>query len=226
VVIPARNEAAYIRGALESVSGQTAALDELEAVVVDNGSTDATCDVVERFRSEHSHPAVTLVHHDPPGVAGAKNCGARVAQGSVLLFLDADSRMASDLAQRIAEREAAGWAAASVRIVADSADLLDRAFFELIEFGKVRFNIRAQMFYCARDAFVRLGGFDERLRVAEDRDFILRLQRSGTTVCHLSESYIATSPRRLRRLPARLGMLTMLTRWALANKGIGRQWRY
>ncbi len=225
MVIPARDEAAYIRGALESVSGQTAALDDLEAVVVDNSSIDATCEVVERFRAEHPRPAVTLLHHDPPGVAGAKNCGARAARGRLLLFLDADSRMAPDLAQRIAEREAAGCPAASVRIVADSMDPLDRAFFELIEFGKVRFNIRAQMFYCARETFVRLGGFDERLRVAEDRDFILRLQGSGTTVCHLSDSYIATSPRRLRRLPGRLGMLTMLARWALANKGVGRRWR-
>ena len=213
-------------GALQSVADQTLALNELEVVVVDNGSTDGTSEAVERWRDKHRTLDTKLVRHEPAGVAGAKNRGALEARGSLLLFLDADSRMAPDLARRIVERHAAGCAAASIRVVADSTDLLDRAFFGMIEFGKVRFNIRAQMFYCERATFLALGGFDERLLVAEDRDFIQRLQRAGMDVCHLSESYIATSPRRLRRLPVRLGMLTMLTRWALANAGLGRRWRY
>jgi glycosyltransferase involved in cell wall biosynthesis len=88
------------------------------------------------------------------------------------------------------------------------------------------FGIRAQMFYCARETFLHLGGFDETLALAEDREFLARLAGAGIPVCHLMESWIATSPRRLRRLPWRLGMLTMLLRWALANWGIGRRWRY
>jgi glycosyltransferase involved in cell wall biosynthesis len=212
--------------ALESIADQTTEPGELEGIVVDNGSTDATREIVECFQAQYPRLKVTLIEHDLQGVAGAKNVGAKHALGRLLLFLDADSRMAPDLALRIRERYATGCSAASIRIVADSPDRWDRAFFDLLEFGKVHFNIRAQMFYCERATFLELGGFDERLQVAEDRDFLVRLERSGVTVCHMSESWIATSPRRLHRLPGRLSMLTMLGRWALANKGIGRRWRY
>ncbi|MFI5270356.1 MAG: glycosyltransferase, partial [Chloroflexota bacterium] len=88
------------------------------------------------------------------------------------------------------------------------------------------FKLPAQMLYCERDSFLRLGGFDEELRLAEDRELLVRLMHAGVSVCRLTESQIATSPRRLRRLPGRLGMLTMLLRWALANWGIGRAWPY
>lgn len=226
VIIPARNEERYIKAALASAAGQTLPISQLEVIVVDNGSTDETRAMVEAFRMAEPALALTLLQHDQPGVAGAKNRGAAASRGRYLIFLDADSRMAPDLGQRILEQACRGHAAGSIRVVADSRDRLDLAFFELMEFGKVRFGIRAQMFYCERAIFWQVGGFNERLQVAEDREFLARLQRSGFPVCHLQKSEIATSTRRLHRLPWRLGMLTMFGRWALASQGIGRQWTY
>ena len=226
VVIPALNEARYIQAALASVAAQTWPVALLEAVAVDNGSTDGTREVVQAFMAGEPHLAVRLVDEPAHGVARAKNRGASVARGRWLIFLDADSRMAPDLVERVMLRTRQGHPAGSVRVVADSHDILDRAFFDLIEFGKVLFGLRAQMFYCEREPFRGCSGFDEHLRLAEDLEFLARLERAGVPICHVTESWIATSPRRLHTLPCRLGMPAMLARWALAKWGWGRRWRY
>lgn len=226
MVIPARNEAGYVGRALASVAQQRWPLARLEVVVVDNGSVDGTAEAVRAFMAQEPRLAVRLVTEPAPGRARAKNRGARVARGRWLIFLDADSRMAPDLVERVVARGGGGCLAGSIAVVADSSDWLDRGFFALMELGKRLFHIRAQMFYCDRALFERFGGFDERLHLAEDREFLRRLQRAGVAVCHLTESWIATSPRRLHRLPLRLALLTTFVRWALAHVGIGRRWRY
>lgn len=212
--------------ALASVAAQTWPLDKLEAVVADNGSTDGTSAAVRAFMAREPRLAVHLVCAPIAGVSRAKNRGARAAHGRWLLFLDADSRLAPDLVERVMARAGSGCPAASIRIVADGRDPLDRAFFGIVEFGKRLFGLRAQMFYCPREAFLELGGFDEALVLAEDCDLMDRLLRAGIPIGHLSESWIATSPRRLHRGRWRLGMLTMFARWALAKRGVGRRWRY
>lgn len=226
VIIPARDEEDYVAAALASVAAQTWPLDRLEAVVVDNGSTDGTTATVRAFMAGESRLAVRLVCEPVAGVARAKNRGAREASGHWLIFLDADSRMDRRLVERVVRRAQATHPAASIKIVADGRDPLDRAFFGLMEFGKRLFGLRAQMFYCPRESFLRLGGFDESLALAEDCDLLDRLHGAGIPVGHLAESWIATSPRRLHSGAWRLGMLAMFARWALAKGGIGRRWRY
>jgi glycosyltransferase involved in cell wall biosynthesis len=226
IIIPARNEERYIARALASVVRQTWPLADVEVLVVDNGSADATAAAVCAFMEREARLRMQLLHEPIAGVARAKNCGARAAVGHWLLFLDADSRLAPDLIERVVRRGQDKCEAASIRIVADGQDLLDRAFFALLELGPRWFGLRAQMFYCGRELFWRVGGFDETLLLAEDSDFLARLARNGVAVDHLLESWIATSPRRLHRGPWRLGMLKMFARWALASLGIGRRWRY
>ncbi|MER3405017.1 MAG: glycosyltransferase [Chloroflexota bacterium] len=226
VIIPARNEERWIRGALESVVAQRWPPAGIEVIVVDNGSTDGTAAAVQAFAAAHPFLALQLVREPQRGVARAKNRAVSAARGRWLVFLDADSRMAPDLLTQVLAWACRGYPAGSIRIVADSDDWLDRAFFNLLEFGKRLFGIRAQMFYCERELFLSLHGFDETLQLAEDREFLVRVQRAGIPVCHVTTSWIATSPRRLHALPCRLGMVTMLGRWALAYWGIGRRWRY
>ena len=225
VVIPARNEQDYVRAALDSVATQTLPIERLEAVVVDNGSSDGTSDVVRSFAADHPDFAVTLAVEPTPGAARARNIGAKTATGRLLLFLDADSRMAPDLAEHII-KAGQSHRAGSVKIIADSNDRLNRGFFNLLEFGKVLFHIRAQMFYCERGLFLSHNGYNEDLLVAEDKEFLKRLQRAGIDVCHVNSSWIATSTRRLDGAPLRLGLFATFGRWAMGQAGIGRRWRY
>jgi glycosyltransferase involved in cell wall biosynthesis len=236
VVIPARNEEAYLAAAMRSVAEQHYPAASFECIVVDNGSTDGTFAVASSFGQAardggEDAPSMRVESELVPSVGGAKNRGASVARGDILIFLDADSRMDPDLARDVAACRQAGHPAGSIRIVADSTHPLDRGFFALMEVGKVFFGIRSQMMYCDRQLFLSLGGFDPTLHLGEDLEFLKRVKacvRASDTgaVCHVSSSSIRTSPRRLRTLPFHLGMIPMFWRWLLAFLGLGRTRRY
>lgn len=87
VVIPCWNGEAYLAQALGSVLEQSRPVHEV--VVVDDGSTDASLAVAQRF--EASHPGLVRVFSQRSGNAAlTRNLGAQVATGDALLFLDAD----------------------------------------------------------------------------------------------------------------------------------------
>ncbi|WP_051914183.1 glycosyltransferase family 2 protein [Thermorudis peleae] len=226
IVIPARNEERYIGAALASVAAQAWPLERLEVIVVDNGSTDRTAEIVQEFQQQHPSLTVQLLHEPQRGVSRARNRGLAAARAPLVLFLDADSRMAPSLTAAIIACWHRGYAAASIRIIADSPDWLDRAYFELADLAKRLFRVYTQLCYCERALALQVGGFDERLRVSEDYDFLRRVQRVGGRLAFLNDSWIATSPRRLRRWPFRLGMLVMTVQWLLALFGVGRDWPY
>ncbi len=236
VIIPARNEEAFLAAAVRSVAEQQYPAASLECIVVDNGSTDGTFAVASSFAPASSDagedaPSMRVESEPLPSVSRAKNRGASLARGDILIFLDADSRMDPELARDVAASWEAGHPAGSIRIVADSTHPLDRGFFALMEAGKVLFGIRSQMMYCDRQLFLSLGGFNPTLHLGEDLEFLkrvkARVRASGNgAVCHVSSSTIRTSPRRLRTLPFHLGMIPMFGRWLLAFLGLGRTRRY
>ncbi len=228
VVIPARNEALLIRGAMESVAQQRPVPGIVEAILVSNGSHDGTADAARGAADELERPdlAFMIIEEEAPGVARAKNIGAAAGGGELIVFMDGDSRMSPGLLAAVTERAASGERAASIRIVADGRDPVDHAFFWVVENGKRLVRTRANMFWCHREVFRQLGGFDEKLNHAEDLDLLVRAKRAGVRVGHLHREFIATSPRRLHRGPLRLGMFSMLGRWMLGHVGIGRRWPY
>jgi glycosyltransferase involved in cell wall biosynthesis len=224
-------EAEYIDAALTSVVAQDYPMDCLECVVVDNASTDATGRRAQEFAARHGELDLSIVAEPSLGVARAKNRGARQATGGILIFLDADSRMAPQLTRDVVAQHRAGAPAGSIRVVADSDSRLERGFFDLMEVGAVLLGVRSQMFYCDRTLFLALGGFDEMLQLAEDLEFLRRAKgyarnQGKGTIGHIRTSSIATSPRRLRTQPYHLGVVTVFARWALAFAGVGRKRRY
>ena len=134
--------------------------------------------------------------------------------------------MAPDLVERILATHARGARAGSIAIAADQGDLLDRGFFGLIELGKRLFRIHANMLYCTRDAFEAIGGFDERLHQAEDRDLLLRLGQSGLPLVRITDGVIYTSPPRPHEGRFRSGLVRVFVRWSLGHAGIRRDRPY
>lgn len=84
VVVPARNRARLLPRAVDSVLRQT--VSDFEVLVVDDGSTDSTPDVVR----ELDDPRIRYLRQAPAGAAAARNLGAREAAGRWLVFLDSD----------------------------------------------------------------------------------------------------------------------------------------
>jgi glycosyltransferase involved in cell wall biosynthesis len=231
IVIPARNEPDYSAHALRSVAEQRASGVDLECVVVDNGSTDATVSVVRAFQTATPGLPITLISEPEPGIARAKNRGAAAARGDVLLFLDADSWMEQGLVCEVVGQYQMGKPAGSIRVAADSIDPLEQLFFWLTEVGKVLFGIRAQMLYCDRQLFQAVGGFREELLHAEDLDLLHRVRallgaHGRSVMPHVRRHAIMTSTRRLQGGRFRSRLMLTFGRWLLASVGIGREWEY
>jgi GT2 family glycosyltransferase len=86
IVVPVRNQVALTRQAVEAVESALVGSEDVELVVVDDGSTDETADFLE------SRPAVRVVHHDESrGFAASCNDGAAAASGELLVFLNNDA---------------------------------------------------------------------------------------------------------------------------------------
>lgn len=87
VIIPAYNEEKYLERCLKSVVSQT--LDEIEIILVDDGSTDATYSICEEFYQNYSNKII-IIHKKNEGLGPARNTGIEMASGKYIGFVDAD----------------------------------------------------------------------------------------------------------------------------------------
>lgn len=103
VIVPARNEARNIRRSIEALAAQS--YQNLELIVVDDGSTDATPQILKQLQEApkpDSSPEITIINGSalPPGWAGKPHAlyqGFQAAQGEWLCFVDADTFANPDL---------------------------------------------------------------------------------------------------------------------------------
>ncbi len=87
VIIPTWNRVGLLEKAIGSVLAQTRPCDEL--IVVDDGSTDATADLVRTMAALSGHE-IRYIHQENRGAAAARNRGIALAGGDLLCFLDSD----------------------------------------------------------------------------------------------------------------------------------------
>ncbi len=83
VIIPTYNRASFLPGCIDSL--RQSGIEGLEIVVVDDGSTDDTREVIERLQ-----PGLTYVHQNNKMLGGARNTGLRLARGRYVAYLDSD----------------------------------------------------------------------------------------------------------------------------------------
>ncbi len=86
VIIPMYNRAHIVSGAIESVLAQR--LSDVEIIVVDDGSTDVSVDVVKSY--VRKHPNISLFENEHKGPGVARNVGIQHATGEYVTFLDSD----------------------------------------------------------------------------------------------------------------------------------------
>lgn len=99
VVVPCRNQAHFLGAALESIAAQT--WPHVDAIVVDDGSTDATASVAQAS-------GAVVLRQSPLGLSAARNHGLYAADSEYVLFLDADDELVTDAVEtavRLLERE-------------------------------------------------------------------------------------------------------------------------
>ena len=182
VVIPVYNGAAFVTDAIESVLRQKAA--RLELVVVDDGSTDETPQILSDFGDR-----ICTLRQANRGLSAARNVGIRSASGEFLVFLDADDLLPDGYVQRFSEAAAqspeaevfhCGWQAVDFEghpLYGNETPLpLDAdPFHQILLTGSPPIDA----LFLRRSVLPRVGMFDESLALQEDWDFWLRLAVSG-----------------------------------------------
>jgi glycosyltransferase involved in cell wall biosynthesis len=190
VVIPARNAGATIARQLDAVIAQLPTHGEL--IVVDNGSTDDTAEVIDRYLAPGA--AIRRVTAPEPGTNRARNAGIGVARGRYVLLCDADDEVQP------------GWVAGMAAAL-DQADLVGGAVRCIIPAdqpmtaagrGSPRLPVLWDLsspWGCScglrREVWQRMGGFDERMSGGSDEiDFFLRAQLRGSTVAWADDATV------------------------------------
>lgn len=180
-IIPAYNAEPYIRQAIDSVLEQTVPVDEI--VVIDDGSKDGTCAIVESYGSR-----VHLLRQKNQGPSAARNLGVRASTSDYIGFLDADDRWHPEKIQRQLEAfrsapdavlcytgllnfsEVEGWQTPA------NATPPDAVRSEL----RLRNpRILPSSVLVTREMFLRSGGFDTGLKGSEDWDFAIAMLNLG-----------------------------------------------
>lgn len=173
IVIPARDEEAFIGGCLDSIDRAARhAGTQPEIIVVLNRCRDRTEQIV-------SGRAV-IVREDAPNLARIRNAGAARATGEILVTIDADSRMSDNMLTEIGRKMASGrYIGGAMPIHPERASLGIVTSGILLALPFFLRGLSAGAFWCRRLDFLALGGFKEKLRLAEDYDFARRLKAYG-----------------------------------------------
>lgn len=180
VVIPAYNAAWCLGRALDSVLAQT--WPALEILVVDDGSSDATPAVLERYGSR-----IRVIRQANAGMSAARNSGIAAARGALLAFLDADDWWRPEKVARqvsvLQARPEVGFCSTTAELSGPEGQRLgqwvcEHEAHELVEAllaGSAPIAGGASSVMVRREVLKRAGPFDPAMRGAEDPDLWIRL---------------------------------------------------
>lgn len=173
-IVPVFNGEKYLSEALDSIITQT--YRSIKIIVVDDGSTDGTPAVVNRYG-----PEITYIRQQNAGPAAARNVGLRVTESEFVAFLDSDDLWHPEKIERQMSQF-------------DTDPSLDICTTHIQNFWspeliseRKRFNdpgltapwagYNCQTLLAKRNAFLKVGYFDPELRVGEDGDWFMRAGR-------------------------------------------------
>jgi len=217
IIIPTLNEEAFLPKLLANLEKQKER--NFEVIVVDGQSEDGTRKVVQQFNSI----PVRFLRVKKRNVSHQRNVGARASKGDYLVFLDADSGIAktftASLKKAIVKRKGLVFLPYLEPLEKQSQE---KIFFPLANFlielsqnTNKPFSSGGSIFF-ERNFFHLLGGFDERLALAEDHDLIQRASLWGVRVRSLPNIKVKFS---LRRMKVE-GKLSVFYKYVLATAHI------
>jgi glycosyltransferase involved in cell wall biosynthesis len=180
VVIPTRNRADYLPGAVASALAQTHP--RLEVVVVDDGSEDLTPELLEREAARDSRIRVVR-REEGGGAPRARNAGARAARGSILAFLDDDCVFHPDKTARqlplLEEGRGVVYCRQMIQQLHGGWEVEGKPGGGLKPLEGL-LSIGTNTLLVRREIFEAVGGFDEELTRLQDWELLLRLSRETT----------------------------------------------
>ena len=122
VIIPVYNAEQYLTQCLDSVAGQTFA--DFEAIIVNDGSTDGSADIIREYAGRDSR--FIVVEQENKGLSEARNAGINIARGQWITFVDSDDMVAPDFLQALldaAQKTGADISCSGKRLFWNRADV-------------------------------------------------------------------------------------------------------
>ena len=173
VIIPCYNCACTIAKTIESVLEQTEPVNEI--IVVDDGSTDDSVTVVNRYKNK-----VKCISQINAGVSAARNRGIQESSSNWIAFLDGDDTWYPNkikYQKKVIRDNGVRWCAGYVTgsgdiqniLVLDKLDVLYDVVFFLESFAKGE-SFQTGAFLIQKDLMMQVGLFDQTLSISEDRD--------------------------------------------------------
>jgi glycosyltransferase involved in cell wall biosynthesis len=185
VIVPTYNQESFLKRAIQSIWNQ--GRDDLEVIIVDDGSTDDTNNVLRQLTAQR---ALKVLRQENRGPAAARNAGIRESSGDLIAFLDADDEwLPGKLEQQLAVMRGSGYRYAYCgwqvmddgdNVIAIRPALRDDSVFDQLIWGN---SIATPTVMIQRSLLNECGLFDEQLWTGEDWDLWLRLAAKGRGAC-------------------------------------------
>lgn len=185
IITPCFNSHSTIIETIESVKNQS--YDNIEHIIIDDGSSVPIENTIQPYLA-----IVTLLRQENAGVAAARNLAVKLAQGDILVFLDADDLIDESYVEKI------------VRVFLNQSDIAMVACY-VSEIGRCRNRIKIQPFNLEefyyhnslfpsiiavkKVLFEKVKGYNEKLKVCEDWDLYLKIAEINSNV-HIIPEYL------------------------------------
>lgn len=186
IILPVRNAARTLPAALRSAQEQTLA--EWELIVIDDGSTDASAEVVRAACKRDGR--IRLLHSFGRGAAAARNLGLSLVRARLVAFLNPDDQWMPD---KLARHVALLQAEPEIGVAFDRARVVDALGQSTLSTAMpVAVNLKSSDLLCEaplasisslvvrRSVFDTVGDFDEQMRFADDLEFVIRVRCLST----------------------------------------------
>ena len=219
VAIPTRNRAAMLADCLASLRAQSYAADRFEIVVVDDGSTDATVDVVLRHADGRA-PQVRYVPRSHGGLNAARNAALEASRGDPICFVDDDVEIPpgwlTAIVDGVLQRPEAGCLGGPIRLKFEGRPprICEMESWEWdgeLDYGpdeRLVEHVNGGNLAVRRWAVEAVGPFDVSLSgMGDESEWEARLRRAGISIAYLPRAWLWH-----RRTAAELRPLTLLRR--------------
>lgn len=174
IIIPTYNRAHILQRAIHSIITQS--FRDYEIIIVDDGSTDKTKQVVHGIEDESIH----YILQDNKGVCAARNAGVKHSKGSYLIFLDSDDVLFEDALIHYYQFASTG----NFQIVyGDMSIINDKNQITKIVSARNPYGNHLEKgvyipgaFCLSRDLFTQVGGYDEKIKYGENTELRFRIE--------------------------------------------------
>ncbi|MEA3446546.1 MAG: glycosyltransferase family A protein [Bacteroidota bacterium] len=175
VIIPVYNAEKYLSEAIESVIAQK--VDNMEIIVVDDGSTDNSAAIAESFS-----PRIKIIRQSNKGAGAARNKGVALANGNFLAFIDADDLWSKD---KLKKQIALFKQNPSLDITFGNVEQFVSPELSVENKNRLRNELKIMPGYSVgamliqKETFLRVGFFNEKLELGEFIDWFSRAKDMG-----------------------------------------------